>query len=94
MAVLPKEKAFGEIGLFCMDTLFYLGEGLFTEAQRKDYREFIKANIPKEQLKGIRYPTRTGRPFGGEEFIKSMERKLEKIFMLKLPGRPKKRGGR
>ncbi len=35
-------------------------------------------------MKSIRYCTRTGRPFGSEEFVKSMEKKLDRRFMLKL----------
>ncbi len=32
-----------------------------------------------------------GRPFGSEEFIRSMEKKVERRFMLKPPGRLKKK---
>jgi hypothetical protein len=32
-----------------------------------------------------------GRPFGSEEFISKMEKKLERRFMLKPPGRPRKK---
>jgi putative transposase len=67
-----------------------LGEELFQEGQRKDYIEFIRAGIPEEETNSIRYHTRTGRPFGSEEFTKKMERKLERKFMLMSPGRPKK----
>jgi putative transposase len=69
-----------------------LGEELFEERQRKDYREFIKASIPEEEKNRIRYSTRTGRPFGSETFVKKMEKKLDRIFILRPPGRPKKKG--
>lgn len=68
-----------------------LGEDLFEEGQRKDYREFIRTGIPEEEKNRIRYSTRTGRPFGSETFIRSMEKKLERRFILKSPGRPKKK---
>lgn len=68
-----------------------LGEELFQEGQRKDYIEFIRVSIPEEETNSIRYRTRTGRPFGSEEFIKKMEKKLERKFMLLSPGRPKKK---
>lgn len=68
-----------------------LGEELFTREQRKDYIKFIRENIPEVQLKSLRYSTRTGRPFGSEEFTKRMETKLKRTFTLKPPGRPRKR---
>jgi len=71
-----------------------LGEELFKEEQRKDYIKFIRSNIPEKETNSIRYCTRTGRPFGGEEFIKKMEKKLERTFAVKLPGRPKKKEGK
>jgi putative transposase len=65
-----------------------LGEELFEARQRKDYRELINA---EKEINSIRYHTRTGRPLGSEEFIKKMEKKLERKFMLKSPGRPRKK---
>ena len=67
---------------------------LCNKAQRKDYVEFIRADIPKEEINSIRYYTRTGRPFGSGEFIKKMEKKFERRFMLKSPGRPRKKEGK
>jgi len=67
-----------------------LGEELFKEEQRKDYKKIIRSNIPEKEANIIRYNTRTGRPFGSEEFIKKMEKKLKREFMLKSPGRPRK----
>ena len=70
-----------------------LGDELFEEGQRKEYKKLLKAKagIPEKEITSIRYYTRTGRPFGSEEFIKSMEKNLERRFILKSPGRPKKR---
>lgn len=70
-----------------------LGEELFKEGQRKNYVEFIKASIPNEEINSIRYYTRTGRPFGSKEFIKKIEKMLERRFLLKSPGRPRKKKG-
>ncbi len=68
-----------------------LGEKLFNDNQRKDYIAFIRESITEEEIKRLKYSTRTGRPFGREEFIKGMEKKLNKRFILQRPGRPKKR---
>jgi putative transposase len=68
-----------------------LGEDLFEEGQRKDYREFIRTGIPEEERNRIRYSTRTGRPFGSETFVRNMEKKLDRRFILRSPGRPKKK---
>jgi len=51
----------------------------------------MRAGIPEEEKNRIRYSTRTGRPFGSENFIRSTERKLDRRFTLKSPGRPRKK---
>ena len=66
-----------------------LGEELFEDGQRKDYREFIRSGIIEKEINSIRYHTRTGRPLGSEGFMRKMERKLERRFALKSPGRPR-----
>ena len=38
----------------------------------------------------IRYFTRTGRPSGSEQFVNKMEKRLQRKFMLKSPGKPRK----
>jgi putative transposase len=68
-----------------------LGEELFKDAQMKDYIAFIRESITEEEMNRLKYSTRTGRPFGREEFIKRMEKKLDKRFILQRPGRPKGR---
>ncbi|MEK6692837.1 MAG: hypothetical protein AABY44_05360 [Nitrospirota bacterium] len=42
-------------------------------------------------MKEIRYYTKTGRPLGSEKFVSVMERKLNRSFAVKSPGRPKKK---
>jgi putative transposase len=66
-----------------------LGEKLFNDNQRKDYIAFIRESITEEEIQRLKYSTRTGRPFGREEFIKRMEKKLNKRFILQRHGRPK-----
>jgi len=68
-----------------------LGEELFNGNQRKDYIAFIRKGITEEEIQRLKYSTRTGRPFGREEFTKKMEKKLNKRFILQKPGRPKGR---
>ncbi len=68
-----------------------LGDELFEEEQRNDYRAFIKSRILGDEINNIRYHTRTGRPLGSKEFLKKMEKRLGKSFGLKSPGRPRKR---
>jgi len=68
-----------------------LGKKLFNDNQRKDYIAFIRESIAEEEMQRLKYATRTGRAFGAEEFIKKMERKPNKRFILQGPGRPKER---
>ncbi|MCI2425351.1 transposase [Candidatus Acetothermia bacterium] len=66
-----------------------LGEELFNDNQRKDYIAFIRESITEDEIHRLKYATRTGRPFGDDDFIKKMEKKLNKRFALQRPGRPK-----
>jgi putative transposase len=68
-----------------------LGEELFDEEQRSAYIGLLRSDMPEKEKLGIRYYTRTGRPFGSEEFIKKMEKKLGRILIPMKPGRPKKK---
>ncbi len=67
-----------------------LGEALFESRQREDYIELMKASIKEEEINNIRNHTRSGRPIGSESFIEEMERKLDRMFKLRLRGRPTK----
>ena len=51
-----------------------LGEELFPEKQRRDYSEFVSFISSEDEMKEIRYFTRTGRPSGSEQFV-SKDRK-------------------
>jgi putative transposase len=67
-----------------------LGEELFEERQRKNYKEFLREGMPAEETKSIRYALKTGRPLGGEGFLIKMEKSLKKTFQIRSPGRPRK----
>jgi putative transposase len=68
-----------------------LGEELFDNMQRRDYREFLRSSIPKQEIKEIRYFTRTGRPLGSNEFTSRMETELERSLEIRPVGRPVKK---
>jgi putative transposase len=60
--------------------------------QRESYCEFM-LHSDNEVNKAIRKATRTGRPFGSEEFIDNMELRLNQTLRPRKPGRPKKECG-
>ncbi len=68
-----------------------LGEELFSHGQRKDYAKFVSSIGSENEINEIRFYTRTGRPLGSEQFVSKMEKKLQRRFTLKSPGRPKKK---
>lgn len=55
-----------------------LGEELFTKDRREDYVLLLRSDISKKEIERLRYATKTGRPFGNEEFVVEMENKLER----------------
>jgi putative transposase len=67
-----------------------LGEELFEERQRKNYKEFLREGMPVEETKSIRYALKTGRPLGSEGFVIRMEKRLNKTLQIRSPGRPRK----
>ena len=61
-------------------------------ADRKSYADFmLQDNEAAEN--SLRMATRTGRPFGSEEFIDKMEFQLNQQLRPRKPGRPKKKTG-
>lgn len=84
-------------------TLYSVVDKIVVHANERDVsfdieiRENIKdtvsyvLNLIGERDTRIQSISRTGRPFGREEFIKRMEKKLNKRFILQRPGRPKGR---
>lgn len=67
-----------------------LGEDLFSNDQRADYRLLLRSGIPQTEIEHLRYVTTTGRPFGNEEFVAEMEKKLERRLIQRPRGRPRK----
>ena len=59
--------------------------------ERAWYAEFLDA-VDEETDDGIRRATRTGRPFGSEQFIDQMEFSLNQRLRPGTPGRPRKTG--
>ena len=66
-----------------------LGEELFDKGQRGDYTHLLRTGLKEDEIEAIRYHTRSGRPFGEEEFVKCMERKLRKPLVRRPRGRPR-----
>ena len=58
------------------------------EKEIRSYREFIREE-EKEVNAAIRRATSTGRPLGGEGFIRKLEKRLNRDLFPKKAGRPK-----
>lgn len=64
---------------------------IFRNGQKQDYVALLRAGPSEQEVDGIRYSTRTGRPFGSKTFIKKLEKKLERRLIVMSPGRPRKK---
>ena len=67
-----------------------LGEALFSEKERKDYFQLLREKMPAREMDNVRVHTRTGRPLGGESFVRTVERVLKRRFSSRPRGRPRK----
>ncbi len=67
-----------------------LGEDLFSHDRRRDYILLLWSDIPQKEFERLRYATKTGRPFGSEEFVLEMEKKLARRLLQRPKGRPRK----
>ena len=56
-----------------------------------DWREYLAAGLSAEEAAVLRQHERTGRPLGGEAFLKRLERKLGRFLHKKPAGRRPKR---
>lgn len=63
--------------------------GWLEKSEFRAYGKFL-ADEDKKMEDSIRKATSTGRPFGSEEFIKDLEKILERDIFPKKPGRPKR----
>jgi putative transposase len=67
-----------------------LGEALFSERERKDYIQLLHENMPIKEIDNVRSHTRTGRPLGGETFVRTLERLLKRTLCPMPKGRPRR----
>lgn len=67
-----------------------LSEELFSEKERKDYIQLLRENMSEKEMNNLRYHARTGRPLGGETFVRTVERVLKRSFFSRPRGRPRK----
>lgn len=67
-----------------------LGEEIFTSGQRNDYVQMLRSDLTEEEIEGLRYHSRSGRPLGGEEFVQGIEKRLRRPLARRPRGRPKK----
>ncbi|MHA1536282.1 MAG: transposase [Alphaproteobacteria bacterium] len=58
-----------------------------------DWRQFLGQEGKPEMAARIELHTRTGRPLGADDFLKSLESRLGRSLQPKSPGRPRKKPG-
>lgn len=68
-----------------------LGEALFrSEKERKDYIQLLRQEMPEKEMNRLRSHTRSGKPLGGETFVKVVEKTLKRSLSSRPRGRPRK----
>lgn len=67
-----------------------LGEELFSNNRRDDYIDMLRSSLTEKEKEAINYYTRAGRPFGNDDFVYGMEKKLKRPLARRPRGRPKK----
>lgn len=67
-----------------------LGLELFDAEQRDDYTQILRTDMAEEEKEELRYHSRSGRPFGGDDFVRGVEKRLERPLARRPRGRPKK----
>lgn len=53
----------------------------------KDWREFLLAGTQEREMEELRKHERTGRPLGSEQFVRRLEKTLDRILHKQKPGR-------
>ena len=66
-----------------------LKEPLFEAEQRGDYARLLRTGLKEDEMEAIRYHIGSGRPFGSENFVARMEKKLNKALARRPRGRPR-----
>jgi putative transposase len=56
----------------------------------EDWSRFLSEEVEEKEIAALRRHERTGRPLGGEKFIKRLEKKLGRVLKREKPG-PKRR---
>jgi REP-associated tyrosine transposase len=59
-------------------------------ARVPDWHTLLQGGIDEDTLEAIRASERTGRPLGGEGFVKRLQELTGRILVRKKPGRPRK----
>jgi len=54
----------------------------YIKQEPKDWKELINKTDNSDEMKGIREKTRTGRPFGTNDFIERLERQLKRLWII------------
>jgi len=63
----------------------------YTGEEKEGWMKFIDESDNPQEIKGIREQTKKGRVLGGVDFTKMLEKKLNRILVLKTRGRPRKK---
>lgn len=63
----------------------------YTGEEKEGWMKFIDESDSPQEIKEIREQTKKGRVLGGVDFTKMLEKKLNRILVLKTRGRPKKK---
>ena len=66
-----------------------LKEPLFEGNDLNNYRDFLKKQEDQWIIEGIRRQTKSGKPLGDEDFLKSLSDKLGHELVFKPKGRPR-----
>lgn len=66
-----------------------LKDPLFDRSQLKEYRRFVKLEEEKSISEKIRKQTRSGKPLGDGEFLKTLSEKLGCSLSFRPKGRPR-----
>ena len=65
-----------------------LGEELFSKDMQQDYTGLLRTGIEEKEKEALRSCTKTGRPPGGDGFVKGMEEMLKRQLARRPRGRP------
>jgi hypothetical protein len=67
-----------------------LKEPLFDKGELNGYRRFVRSEEDEKIIEEIRKETRSGKPLGDEEFLKTLPEMLSCSLSFRPRGRPRK----